>query len=123
MRLTVTPGAQQLRIRGYTAGKIQIGEQEFDRALLIGIQHVLGELRPQQPSDLEESDLAAVFAEQPEVVLIGWAQGQTFLPAAQRRWFLERGIGLEVMELGAACRTFNVLAGDGRRVMAMLFPR
>ncbi|MBU6378041.1 MAG: hypothetical protein KJS95_05855 [Gammaproteobacteria bacterium] len=123
MRLTVTPGAQQLRIRGYAAGKIQIGEQEFDHALLIGIQRVLGELRPQQPAELEESDLAPVFAEQPEVVLIGWARGQTFLPAAQRRWFLERGIGLEVMELGAACRTFNVLAGDGRRVMAMLFPR
>jgi len=57
------------------------------------------------------------------VVVIGWAGGQTFLPAAQRRWFLERGIGIEVMELGAACRTYNVLVGDGRRVVAILFPR
>jgi uncharacterized protein len=54
--------------------------------------------------------------------LIGWAGGQLFLPAQQRSCFLERRIGLEVMELGAACRTYNVLVQDERRVIALLFP-
>jgi uncharacterized protein len=63
-----------------------------------------------------------VFAAQPELVIVGWGGGQTFLPAAQRQWFLTRRIGLEVMALGPACRTFNLLAQDGRRVVALLFP-
>jgi uncharacterized protein len=123
MRLTATPTGPRLLVRGYAEGKIIIDDQPYERALLLGAEQLISNFRPQRPEDLEEGDLGPVFVQQPEVVLIGWGGGQTFLPAAQRRWFLERGIGLEVMELGAACRTYNVLVGDGRRVMAILFPR
>jgi uncharacterized protein len=71
---------------------------------------------------LREEQLGSLLAEAPELVLIGWVGGQLFLPAQQRSWFLERRIGLEVMELGAACRTYNVLVQDERRVIALLFP-
>jgi uncharacterized protein len=84
---------------------------------------VHGTLQAQEPTALTEAELASVFEAQPEVVIVGWARGQFFLPAAQRRWFLERRIGLELMELGAACRTFNVLVADDRRVIGLLFPR
>lgn len=123
MRLTVTSSDSRLLIRGYAEGRLRIGDQEHSSAVILGATSLRTDLAPQQPADLTEADLGPVFAETPEVVVIGWAGGQTFLPAAQRRWFLERGIGIEVMELGAACRTYNVLVGDGRRVVAMLFPR
>ena len=123
MRLTVTPSDTRLLIRGYAAGKLRIGDREITSSVVLSATHLHTDLVPQQPAELAEADLVPVFADQPEVVVIGWAGGQTFLPAAQRRWFLERGIGIEVMELGAACRTYNVLVGDGRRVVAILFPR
>ncbi|MBM4213271.1 MAG: hypothetical protein FJ179_06090 [Gammaproteobacteria bacterium] len=123
MRLTVTPSDTRLLIRGYAAGKLRIGDREITSSVVLSATLLHTDLVPQQPAELAEADLAPVFADQPEVVVIGWAGGQTFLPAAQRRWFLERGIGIEVMELGAACRTYNVLVADGRRVVAILFPR
>jgi uncharacterized protein len=48
---------------------------------------------------------------------------QRFASAAVRDEFARRGVGLEVMQLGAACRTFNVLVQEERRVLAALFLR
>jgi len=122
MRLTVTQSAANL-VRGYAIGELRIGEQRFDRALIVGATHLEPDLAVQHPLELREEHLTTVFALAPEVVIIGWAGGQVFMPAAQRRWFLERTIGLEIMELGAACRTYNVLVQDERKVIALLFPR
>ena len=63
---------------------------------------------------------AAELSPAPEVVLLGVSRG---LAAPNPEWavlFAERGVGLEVMTLDAACRTYNILAADGRRVAAAL---
>jgi uncharacterized protein len=122
MGLDVSPPGAAFLIRSYADGAIRIGEQRHDTAIRLDATGQIATLRPQRPVDLQEDDLDAVFAAQPELVIIGWGGGQTFLPAAQRQWFLTRRIGLEVMALGPACRTFNLLAQDGRRVVALLFP-
>jgi len=123
MRLTVSSSEQRLLIRGYAEGVLRVGDRQITTPVMLGPTEVHGTLQASEPSELTEAELAAVFAAQPEVVIIGWARGQFFLPAAQRRWFLERRIGLELMELGAACRTFNVLVADDRRVIGLMFPR
>lgn len=123
MRLTVSSSEQRLLIRGYAEGVLRVGDRQITTPVVLGATEVHGMLQASEPSELTEAELAAVFAAQPEVVIIGWARGQFFLPAAQRRWFLERRIGLELMELGAACRTFNVLVADDRRVIGLMFPR
>ena len=56
----------------------------------------------------------------PEVVLIGTGQVQHLLPAALMRQLISRRIGWEVMDTAAACRTYNILAGEGRHVLAAL---
>jgi uncharacterized protein len=56
----------------------------------------------------------------PEVVLIGTGREQHLLPAALMRQLISRRIGWEVMDTAAACRTYNILAGEGRRVLAAL---
>ena len=123
MKLTVTPTEARLLIRGYSAGRIRVGSEEYSSSIALSATELHSDFRPQHPEAIEESDLEPIFAARPEVVVIGWAGGQIFLPAARRSWFLERGVGLEVMELGAACRTYNVLVGDERKVIAILFPR
>jgi uncharacterized protein len=123
MRLTVTSSEQRLLIRGYAGGVLRVGDRQITTPVALSATEVHGTLQAQEPTALTEAELASVFEAQPEVVIIGWARGQFFLPAAQRRWFLERRIGLELMDLGAACRTFNVLVADDRRVIGLLFPR
>ena len=59
-----------------------------------------------------------MLALQPALVLLGTGERQRFPPAAAMAALLTRGIGIEVMDNAAAARTFNVLATEGRRVVA-----
>lgn len=69
-------------------------------------------------SVLAPEDLTPLLALNPELVLLGTGERQVFPPAAAMAACLTRGIGIEVMTNAAAARTFNVLAGEGRRVVA-----
>ncbi|MDE0097295.1 MAG: MTH938/NDUFAF3 family protein, partial [Gammaproteobacteria bacterium] len=55
-----------------------------------------------------------------EVVLIGTGRFLEFPPPRVYRFVMDRGIGVEIMDTPAACRTYNILAGDGRKVAAAL---
>ncbi len=67
---------------------------------------------------LAPADLAPLLALNPELVLLGTGDQQIFPAAAVMAACLTRGIGIEVMTNAAAARTFNVLAGESRRVVA-----
>ena len=67
---------------------------------------------------MQPSDADAILALSPEVVLLGAGARLRFPSAAVRAAFLTRGVGVEVMDNAAAGRTFNVLAQEGRRVVA-----
>ncbi len=69
---------------------------------------------------LDAQALAAIVALQPEVVLLGTGPQQVFPSAQVRATLLQQGIGVEVMNNAAACRTFNLLAAEGRRVVAAI---
>ena len=78
-------------------------------------------LAPWAPTTLAEIDEAAIealLAFQPELVLLGTGLVQRFPPPKLMGAFLPRGIGLEAMDNAAAGRTFNLLAAEGRRVVA-----
>ena len=70
--------------------------------------------------DLEAAHFEAVAAQAPEVVIFGSGMRLRFAPPALMRALIERRIGVETMDTGAACRTYNVLASEGRRVLAAL---
>lgn len=69
---------------------------------------------------LNDAAIEAIVALEPEVVLLGTGSRQVFPPASARAALLRRGIGVEVMNNAAACRTYNLLAGEGRRVVAAI---
>ena len=82
------------------------------------------ELRPAwttaKPDSLTEIDMAQLLELSTEVVLLGTGSRLRFPPAPLLRPFVTAGIGLEVMDLQAACRTYNILASEGRKVAAAL---
>ena len=69
---------------------------------------------------LTEADFEALAALGVEIVLIGTGSRQRFPAPALLRPLMQARIGFEVMDLGSACRTFNILAGEGRSVAAAL---
>jgi len=72
----------------------------------------------QAAAALRPADLEAILALAPEVVLLGTGHGQRFPTAEIMGACLSRGIGLESMANDSAARTYHVLAGEGRRVVA-----
>ena len=71
---------------------------------------------------LTEADFEALVEDRPDVILLGTGKHLCFAPRELVFSFARRGIGFEVMDTKAAARTFNVLAGEGRRVAAVLYP-
>ncbi|MGO4266652.1 MULTISPECIES: Mth938-like domain-containing protein [unclassified Stenotrophomonas] len=67
---------------------------------------------------LQVADLEPILALKPALILLGTGERQAFPPAVVIAACLSRGIGLEVMNNPAAARTFNILAGEGRKVAA-----
>ena len=74
------------------------------------------------PAELSEAALAPVFEEGDalELLLLGTGRDVAFLPDTLRRRFRDAGIGLDVMQTGAAARTYNVLLAENRKVGAAL---
>ena len=69
-------------------------------------------------SKLNVDDVPAVLALKPEVVVLGTGEHQVFPAAAFMAGFLRQGVGIEVMDNAAAARTYNLLAGEDRQVVA-----
>ena len=70
--------------------------------------------------DLQEEHFAAIAAMQCELVIFGSGERLRFPPPALLQPLMRQRIGLETMDTRAACRTFNILAGEGRNVVAAL---
>lgn len=120
MRLSREPDSALNVIRGYTPGELRINDGVYRHSLIVAASAIQVEPALTTAADLAAEHAARILELEPELVLIGTGRRQIF-PAPQfGARFLERGIGLEVMDTGAACRTFNVLLSEHRRVVALL---
>ena len=69
---------------------------------------------------LNSSELVALLKVQPEILLIGCGTQKMQIPPSQLARLTSQNIGIEVMDTAAACRTYNVLASENRKVAAIL---
>jgi uncharacterized protein len=120
MRFTQDSSSGINIIRGYGAGELKVNENAYRGAVILSATTVIAEPNIQNLDDLIALDASRILALEPEVVLLGTGVRQVFPAASFSAQFLRLGIGFEAMDTGAACRTFNVLAGEQRRVVAML---
>jgi uncharacterized protein len=122
MRLVLDSDPRINLVRRYGDGVIVIGEQQITRPCIVTAQRLVLEWSAISIAELSEPQLEPLLALQPSIVLLGAGQTQQFASAALRGLFRARGLALECMTLGAACRTYNILAGEERAVAAGLFP-
>ncbi|RMF97279.1 MAG: hypothetical protein D6727_05870, partial [Gammaproteobacteria bacterium] len=95
-----------LLIRSCTPGELVIGAERYRHSVLIMPD---GELRPWSPPDivrLQAADLQPAVASAPQVLLIGTGNIQRFPAQRLLAQILRQGIGVEVMDTAAACRTY-----------------
>ena len=122
MRLDEATGQTIHLIRAYAADVITVGTQQLTGPCLVAPATVIAQWYSGELADLSEAHLELLWPLAPEVVLLGTRlPGQRASPAV-RSAFSQRGVALETMDLGAACRTYNVLAQEDRAVVAALFP-
>lgn len=113
------PGALHV-IRAYAPGTLRIGDRTFDRSLIVSAESLIERWRPASIAELAPADLEPLLALEPEVVLIGSGERQAFPDRSTLQSLYAARIGFEVMSTSAACRTYNVLLAEGRKVAAAL---
>ena len=105
---------------GYGEGYVQVNGARHTASLLVSAERIVTDWPAASVEALEGDHLAAIVEFKPEIVLLG--TGRVFRFAEpQRLMVLHRaGIGVEVMDTPAACRTYNILVSEGRNVLAAL---
>jgi uncharacterized protein len=122
MKMTQQRPAGINLIRRYGADYIAIGENEIRESCIVSASSI-SPWTPRAVDELTPEHFLPLFALNPEVVVLATGVRQIFPRAYLRAEFATRKIGLEVMEIGAACRTYNVLVGEERQVLgAILLP-
>ncbi len=124
MKLHVTPTQHYQTVTGYDQDWIEINATRFEHSLI-----VLPEIAPvawpvSAFETLTAADLEVVGTYQPDLLILGTGQRQRFAHPKLLSGLLTRGIGVECMDNQAACRTYNILMAEGRKVaLALIMQR
>ena len=108
-------------IRRVAGGAIFIGESRYTGTIALTPEGLVEEFAPPSLEELHVTHFDRLFEYEPELVILGTGGRIVFPPRELTFAFARRGVGLEVMDTAAAARTFNVLAGEGRRLAAVLY--
>ncbi len=118
MELEIAGGSHL--IRAYAPGRVVVDDQVLERSLVVTAERLVSDWPPRSLEALEPDHLELLLELTPEVVLLGTGAAQRFPHPQLLAPLTAAGIGVEVMSTPAACRTYNILASDGRRVVAAL---
>lgn len=103
-------------IDGYGPGFFRVGGEVHDGAQIVTASTVL------RWGGFEDTAVPEALKSEVDVLLVGTGETITPIPTAFRKAMEDAGIGVEPMATQSACRTFNVLLAEGRRVAAALLP-
>lgn len=120
MQLTEHIPHDRYFIRSLGRDAVRIVDEDYSQSLLLTPTEGVTPWPVETVGALDDSALAPIIAHEPDVVLLATGRCLRFPDRTVRIDLMRRNIGLEVMTLDAAARTFNVLAGEERRVLAAL---
>jgi len=107
-------------IEGYESGLVLIDGKGYRRGLILTPDRIVTDWGPTNAADLTEEHIRALVALDPQVIVIGTGQRQVFPNPAVYVAAMRCGVGVEIMDTGAACRTYNIVMAEGRRIVAGL---
>jgi uncharacterized protein len=107
-------------ISGYGSGWVSIGQEKITASLVIGSRGERFEWLCEKFEDLGEEHFLILAGMNTELVIFGSGHRLRFPKAAWLKPLIDKQIGLETMDTQAACRTYNILASEGRHVALAL---
>lgn len=107
-------------IRAYAGGQVTVNDDIITRSVIVTPERIIRDWLPDSFGELVPGHLARLDELQPEIIVLGTGSRLRFPTPEFTAGFLSRGIGVEIMDTNAACRTYNILLSEGRRVVAAL---
>lgn len=107
-------------IQSYDKGQIVVNGQIFTSSIVVGTDQIQPDWPPNEVSDLIPAHFETLLEFEPEIIIFGSGEKQQFPSPELLAPLIKKGIGLESMTTAAACRTYNVLVSEYRRVVAAL---
>lgn len=119
MELNLERPRDYLFVRRADAHAVMIGDTPFKRSIILTREKVVADWSVSDIAAMTPEHVAPIVALKPDVVLLGTGAHQQFPSQAVLAAFLQRGVGVEVMDNAAAARTWDILASEGRNVVAV----
>jgi uncharacterized protein len=110
-------------IRAWEPGRVRIANRWIGGNVIVAAEQIIEGWTAAEPGALALSDLTPALALTPTILLVGTGTERTLPDVELMAALAARSVGLEIMSTPAACRTFNVLLQEQRRVVAALFNR
>jgi len=120
MQITLESDERRNLIQRYDAASVQINEVVYTTSLLVTPDDLQSDWSVTSIDDLAESHVDAIASLAPDLVIVGTGTTLRFPRPLIHAGFAGRGIGVEFMDNAAACRTYNVVATERRRVVCAL---
>lgn len=120
MKLHLSTATGVHMITGYGDGYVEVNARRYEASLILLPDQLIANWPVPKFAALTGRHLSILVEYRPEIVLLGTGRRQHFPPPAMLAELIMHDIGLEVMDSQAACRTYNILAAEGRRVAAAL---
>lgn len=120
MTLTLDENRATYQIRAYQPGQIQINDKFYHHSVIIAPHTLIDHWQPNRITELLHDHLAVILTLKPAILLIGTGEKLTFPPLEIYGDLINNGIGVEIMDTRAACRTYNALTAEDRNVVAAL---
>jgi uncharacterized protein len=109
-----------LLVTSYDASHVAVNRERHEASLLVMPGHDVMAWGRSGFDALSEADFAQIRGLSPALVIVGTGTRQRFPKSVLLRPLIDAGIGFEIMDTGSACRTYNILAAEGRTVAAAL---
>lgn len=107
-------------VTGYGEGWVEVNRSRHRASLVVSAERLVTDWPATSIDALAADHLAAIVEMRPEIVLLGTGPAFRFPEPVLLAPLYKAGIGVEVMDTPAACRTYNILVGEGRNVVAAL---
>ena len=120
MKLHLDPATAKNAITGYGDGYVMVNRQRYERSLVVLPDRIVPDWPPNRFDELAPEHLAALAGLDREIILLGTGARLRFPSPEVMQALLRSGVGVEVMDVQAACRTYNILLAEDRRVAAAL---
>lgn len=120
MKLHLANATGRNVITGYGPGYVSVNAERYESSLVVLPTQLVLDWQPVADGALQKGSIAFLATLEVEIVVLGTGATQRFPTGAVLRPLIDRGIGFEVMDTFAACRTYNILVAEDRRVAAAL---